>query len=75
MPRSHSLIAARAPQLAADILQHPASLLLRASTVSALADLVARQPPSASPRECWLIGEAVGLIEAVEIALGRGARQ
>ena len=71
---SDSEIEANAPLVAAGILRHPASLLMRAATISALADLVARHPPSATAPECLLVSDAVGFVEAIEIAISREAR-
>ena len=68
-----AVIEANAPQLAAGILRHPASLLLADATVAALADLVVRHPPRASTPECRLIGDAVAFVEAVETQISRRA--
>ena len=68
------LIAANAPQLAARILQHPASLLLGRLIVHALVTIAHRDPPGASPQEYRLLQDAVALVDAVEIRLGQEAR-
>ena len=68
-------IETNAALIAAGILAHPSSLLLASTAVATLATIANRDPlTSASPQECRLLHDAVALVDAVEIRLGRETR-
>jgi hypothetical protein len=69
-----SEIEANAPLLATEVLAHPASLLLAASAISALASIAGRDPASISGPERRLLVEVLALVDAVEIAASREVR-
>jgi hypothetical protein len=69
-----SEIEANAALVAAQVLAHPASLLLAGSTISALASIAGRDQPSISGPERRLLIEVLALVDAVEIAASQEVR-
>jgi hypothetical protein len=67
-PTTDSEIEANGALVAAEVLAHPASVLLAASAISALASIAGRDPPSISGPERRLLIEVLTLVDAVEIA-------
>jgi hypothetical protein len=67
-------IEANAALVAAEVLAHPASLLLAGRAISALASIAGRDPPSISGPECRLLADALLLVDAVEIAASQEVR-